>query len=629
MTIGTFFGFVTPARACAGDVAHNARMKVVPPGVDPRRHLTAALGWAMFVVVVLAALIAANLAAGAAERRVRADAEQLLAQFAQQAQRTLASALATRVSMLTVTASQIAASGDRSPQALRRHVRAIAQGFSEFVWLGVTDAEGGIVAAAGRVPENAAASAHLWLDSARHGPWLGDVHAAGAPARAGPGAEEAGVDHVIDAAAPLLTADGTRHGVVGAYLAWNWIEGLQAELERSFTTHRPVELWLAASDGTILSGPPAWRGRSLRAQGDGADPTEAGAYLVRRAALGDAPEVAALHWTVLVRQRTDLALADARTVQHAVFGIVLVAGLLAAAAAIVVTRRMLGRLVRLADDARAVQRGERTELARPAGHDEIAGIGAALADAVAQLQAEKRVLQALNAELDARVVERTARIERLAGDQRHAAVVRVRLRLARELHDTLAHSLMALLTQIRLARKLRGRVGDADLDAELARAEEVAASGLAEARAAIAQMRHNAVRDSGLGDALRELLERFAQRTGIEHELHVEGAAGALAGERAETAFRIAEEALNNVERHAQARLVRVTLSGGEPPLSGAPRRVRLEVADDGVGFDAAPEHPGHYGLRGIREQAALIEARLEIDSAPRTGTRIALEFDD
>jgi len=601
-------------------------MKLMPEALDPRRHVTAAVGWAMFAVVILAALVAANLAANAAEKRVRADADQLLGQFAQQAQRTLAGALATRLSIVTVAASQIAASGDRSTDALRRHVQAIAAEFPEFNWLGVTDSQGHLVATAGHVPGDADAAARAWLATVQNGPWLGDSHAVLARSTAQP--DDVAGERAIDAVAPIRAADGASLGVVGAYLDWGWIEGLQAQLARSFTMHRPVELMLVARDGTVLSGPSAWRGRSLAAADRAVDPTEGDTYIVQRAALDDTPVAATLQWTVLARQRTTIALADAQTVQHAVFGIVLLAGLLGAVAAIVVTRRVLARLVRLADDARAVQRAERTELARPAGRDEVAGIGAILADAVAQLQAEKRALQALNAELDARVAERTARIERLAAEQKHAAVVRERLRLARELHDTLAHSLMALLTQIRLVRKLRGR-SESDLDAELERAEEVAASGIGEARAAIAQMRHNAVSDSGLGGALGDLLERFSQRSGVEHELHVEAGAGALAGERAETVFRIVEEVLNNTERHAQAQRVYVTLTGGDAPLSGAPRRVRVEVADDGVGFDPAQEHAGHYGLRGIREQAALIEAQLAIDSAPGSGTRITLDFED
>ncbi|MGE5339563.1 MAG: histidine kinase, partial [Gemmatimonadota bacterium] len=432
------------------------------------------------------------------------------------------------------------------------------------------------------------------------------------------------------AAAPLTAANGQPMGVVAAYLDWRWVERLLAERLRSLPTHRRIELLLADRGGDVLSGPPQWRGRSLRAaDGRMTDLTEGAAYMVQQAGPAAPPDSPGLGWTVIVRQRADAALADARSVQRLVFGVVLLSGLVAAAVAIALMRRLLGRLVRLAEDARALQRGERIELARPRGHDEIAGIGATLSDAVAQLQREKAALQALNVELDARVAQRTARIERLADEQKHAAVVRERLRLARDLHDTLAQSLMALLTQIRLVRKMRRRLAEDELDGELARAEEVAVSGLAEARAAIAQMRHNEVRDSGIGEALRELLERFTQRTGIDHQLQIEGPAGALAGERAETAFRIVEEALNNIERHAEARQVRVKLAGDETaPGSGAVPTVRLEVEDDGIGFDVAQERPGHYGLRGMREQAALIEARLEIDSTPGAGTRLTLQFE-
>jgi signal transduction histidine kinase len=291
------------------------------------------------------------------------------------------------------------------------------------------------------------------------------------------------------------------------------------------------------------------------------------------------------------------------------------------------------RLSELAGQALGVRIEALRALTVPAGKDEVSRIGATLAEVVAHLQQEKRTLQTLNAELDARVVERTARIERLADDARHAAVTRERLRLARDLHDTLAHSLMALLTQIRLVRKLRKRWPESELEAELARAESVAASGLTEARAAITQMRHNGVRETGLGSALEERLARFRERTGLAAVLQVEPAAAGLANERAETVFRIAEEALHNVERHAQAhgltlQLGSVSASDGGSADAGVVQRMRLEITDDGVGFDPALPKPGHYGLRGIEEQAALIGARLELHSQPGQGTRIVVEFD-
>ncbi|MCB1771602.1 MAG: histidine kinase, partial [Candidatus Competibacteraceae bacterium] len=146
--------------------------------------------------------------------------------------------------------------------------------------------------------------------------------------------------------------------------------------------------------------------------------------------------------------------------------------------------------------------------------------------------------------------------------------------------------------------------------------------------------RHNDVCDAGLGAALQDLLSRFEDRSGVDARLDTDTQAAGLADERAETVFRIVEEALNNVERHAGARAVRVVLRWADPqtaaPLcwdSDGPACVRVEIADDGVGFDPTAPCPGHYGLRGIREQAELIKARFELRSRPGEGTRIVLEF--
>jgi signal transduction histidine kinase len=317
-----------------------------------------------------------------------------------------------------------------------------------------------------------------------------------------------------------------------------------------------------------------------------------------------------------------------------VFLIVFIAGLLSAAAAATAARVLTRRLSLLAMEAEAVRRGEQRTLATPPGVDEVSRIGATLAQVVDHLQTEKQALETLNAELDSRVAERTLRIERMADQSRHAAVTRERLRMARDLHDTLAHSLMALLTQIRLVRKLRSRMDAHELDAEMERAEDVAATGLSEARAAILQMRDNGVRETGLGPALQDLVRRFGQRTGVAVSMQADPQSATWADDRSETVFRIAEEALRNVERHAQSSAVHITLRcsepGGSTEDSGVTRRPRalIEVADDGIGFDPALPQIGHYGLRGMQEQAALISARLGVHSRPGQGTRVILEYE-
>ena len=585
----------------------------------------------MFTIAALLALVAASLAADIAERRGRADTERLLTQFATQIRHSLGMNLDMRRSILQTTAAQIVASSDRNNDALRRQLEAVRIQFPEFVWLGVTDDRGRVVAASGGIQQGEDVSAQPWFQQGLMRPYLGEVRSALLLENKRPPAPDGPPLRFVDAAVPLRQISGQTVGVLGTHLSWAWIFKLQTNLLRDLDSHRDLDLLMAGEDGTVVVGPIQWLGRKL----DGSlEITEAGAYLVSQRATS-LTEDGGLQWSIFVRQRTDSALTQARRTQRGVFLVVLLAGLLAAGLAALVTRRLTRRLSVLAEDAQAVRRGEQRTLAEPSGSDEISRIGATLAELVDHLQEEKRALMTLNTDLDSRVAERTMRIERMAEESRHAAVTRERLRLARELHDTLAHSLMALLTQIRVIRKLRHHFDAVELDIELGRAEEVVASGLSEARSAIVQMRHNGVRDVGLGAALKELLSRFGERTGVAFTFHADPVLGGLADERAETVVRMVEEALHNVEHHAQARTVSVALSRVSGPAirdsslaEDTKDRVLVEVFDDGVGFDLSLSRPGHYGLRGIEEQAALIKANFVLHSQPGQGTRITLEFD-
>src|SRR6266404_5031384 len=258
----------------------------------------------------------------------------------------------------------------------------------------------------------------------------------------------------------------------------------------------------------------------------------------------------------------------------------------------------------------AVGRNEAERIEVPSGRDEVAQLAAAFAKVLNALHQERSELLSLSSELERRVAVRTREVERLAEESRYAAVVRERLKIARDLHDTLAHSMMAMLSEVRLLRKLE--MHDLkSLREELARAEEVAHEGLNEARTAITQMRVNAVRDTGLGSALGKAFGRFIADPG----------AASFGDERAETLFRMAEEALRNIERHAMATRAVVTLE----TVDGT--QLKLSIEDDGVGFDPGAPRQGHYGIVGLHEQAHLIGAHLCIDSAPGRGTTLTVNL--
>lgn len=207
------------------------------------------------------------------------------------------------------------------------------------------------------------------------------------------------------------------------------------------------------------------------------------------------------------------------------------------------------------------------------------------------------------------------------GIRRHAAIVeqlavsRERNRLARELHDTLAHSLSAIAVQLEALRALlvHNPQGAEQAVADMTR---LARSGLTDVRRAIQELRSDPVQTMGLQGALREVLSSVEARTGLVTTMTVIGQEPDLTLEEAGAFYRIAEEALLNAERHAAANRLTVTL---EQNGTG----VRLEVADDGRGFDQHRVGPDRYGLIGMRERAAIIGADLKIVTAPDQGTRV------
>jgi signal transduction histidine kinase len=205
--------------------------------------------------------------------------------------------------------------------------------------------------------------------------------------------------------------------------------------------------------------------------------------------------------------------------------------------------------------------------------------------------------------------------------RRHAATVeqlatsRERNRLARDLHDTLAHSLSALTVQLEALRTLLAHDPAAAREA----VDEVAAlakDGLEESRQAILALRSDRVETLGLTGALRDTLQAFQARSGVQTELIVGGQERDMAAEESQSLFRIAEEALANAERHASARQLTVRLAFGSD-------RTDLIIRDDGRGFDPAAVETDRYGLTGMQERAAMIGATLEVTSGPGGGTEV------
>lgn len=220
-----------------------------------------------------------------------------------------------------------------------------------------------------------------------------------------------------------------------------------------------------------------------------------------------------------------------------------------------------------------------------------------------------------------RQAEANARLQQYAATLEELATSRERNRLARELHDTLAHSLSAVTVQLEAVRSLWGKQPEKALKI-LEQADETARTGLAEARRALQALRASPLEDLGLPLALCELGETAAARTGAALELRVpENLGGCISRSVEQGVYRIAQESLENVVRHAGARSILVELVESAESLT-------LTVQDDGQGMeaDAAPE-PGdeRLGIRGMQERASLIGGQIEIISEAGSGTRVVL----
>jgi signal transduction histidine kinase len=207
------------------------------------------------------------------------------------------------------------------------------------------------------------------------------------------------------------------------------------------------------------------------------------------------------------------------------------------------------------------------------------------------------------------------RLRRHAAAMEQLAVSRERNRMARDLHDTLAHSLSALTVQLEALRTLMTNDPPAARQAVVEIAM-LARHGLEESRDAIQALRSDPVETLGLTGALRETMQALQARTGVQTNLSTAGEESHVTPEEAQALYRIAEEALSNVERHAKAQRVEVRLDFGAD-------RIDLMVRDDGTGFDPEMVELERYGLTGMHERADMIGATLDIKDHPRGGTEV------
>jgi two-component system NarL family sensor kinase len=193
--------------------------------------------------------------------------------------------------------------------------------------------------------------------------------------------------------------------------------------------------------------------------------------------------------------------------------------------------------------------------------------------------------------------------------------VEERNRLAREIHDTLAQGLTATALQLESADALLD-AGSERAHEPLRRALSLTRSNLEEARRSVLDLRASPLEGRPLSEAINALVERWEAETGIAVRYRAVNGSRPLPPSVEAALYRICQEALTNVARHAGAERATVR-------LVATPDRVRLVVEDDGRGFDASEVPEDRHGIVGMRERAEVLGGTLEVRSGPGEGTRI------
>lgn len=322
---------------------------------------------------------------------------------------------------------------------------------------------------------------------------------------------------------------------------------------------------------------------------------------------------------LILEQDHDVALALPNELRQRLLMFGVIGFLVSLAAAWVTTSHVVKPTQQLAAAARRIGEGELGEPIQVKAQDEIGMLADTLEMMRQRLNLAHEEIALVNQELEAKVRERTARLQEVLGKVM-SAQEEERGRLARELHDETAQGLSALSMALDVIRDSLP-AGAEVAAAKVAEARELANTLLEETRRLIFALRPTVLDDLGLIPALRWHAEEHLGNRGVNVELISCSLSRRLPDYVEVALFRIGQEAMNNVARHARASRARIELLV-EGPV------VKLTVADDGVGFDPQgalrrSSKEGGVGLAGMQERVSMMGGTLEIVSGRGRGTEV------
>jgi signal transduction histidine kinase len=349
-----------------------------------------------------------------------------------------------------------------------------------------------------------------------------------------------------------------------------------------------------------------------------------------------------VQWGITVRQSESEVFAPTQLLQNRIVG--LMAVMLAGALVLVyfATRSVISPVQALTAATRRIADGDLDSPIKAHGQDEVGVLAKSFDEMRVKLKNSTEEIQAWNRELDARVQERTAAYEAAAKDNarlyaelqlkeqtRGELLRRVisaqedeRKRIARELHDETSQSLTALMVGLDTVR-MASALDLLKANTRLTSCKSIAETLLKNIHRLVADLRPSLLDDLGLVPAITWYGEQRLKPLGIDFRLDEQGLKDRLPPAIETALFRIVQEAMTNIVRHARATAVSVQ-------LAREAGNVTLQIADNGNGFDPqalqpADLHGQGLGLRGMQERAIILGGEFQLKTAPGQGTVITI----
>ncbi|MBB3194889.1 sensor domain-containing diguanylate cyclase [Roseateles terrae] len=389
----------------------------IDDGFVPQRGSRASMGRWLTAVVLTAVAVALLSSAVLIETFARAHAErravQSLRQVGMDFRDALDRGMAQQFKEVRVLARLDTFRGGNSAE-MRRALDQMQIGFDHFAWLGVTDTQGTVLAAAGGLLDGVNVSQRPWFQGAQRQPYVGDVHAAVLLERLLP--RQSDPWRFVDFAMPLVDNSGQLRGVFGAHLSWSWARQIKSELIDSTMASHQADALILARDGSVILGPANMEGKKLPVPKDTTaalrhhnfDGVDYFAVTIPTQGYGAYP---GLGWTVMVRQPVSVALEDYYRLRRQIFYTALILLALAVPLCWWQARRLARPLNQLS---RAIaKRHHLSEDALPqvGGYREAAVLSHALTELARRQAQQDASLAQLNASLEERVRSRTLELE--------------------------------------------------------------------------------------------------------------------------------------------------------------------------------------------------------------------------